>query len=131
VDHSNVMVRQASRRNAAGVREGRIALLQGTAENLPRFDGPFDKIFTINSIHFWTDPVRCLQQTREYLKPGGRIAVTLQPRSRGATEQTATVIGEELVHDLERAGFSHCRLETKPATPTSIVCALGTTVRPR
>jgi hypothetical protein len=30
------------------------------------------------------------------------------------------------VHNLEHAGFSHCRLETKVAKPASIVCALGT-----
>lgn len=126
VDHSSVMLQQASRRNAARVRERRVALLEGTAERLPRFDGPFDKIFTINSIHFWSEPLRCLRKLREHLAPGGLIAVTLQPRSRSATDEMAGIIGHELVNDLERAGFSACRLETKPARPAAIVCAIGT-----
>jgi SAM-dependent methyltransferase len=126
VDHSEVMVRQAARRNVKGVRAGRVFLRQGTAENLPRFEYPFDKIFTINSIHFWSDRVRCLQELRERLRPGGVMAVTLQPRSRAATDQAARVIGEELVQDLERAGFTGCRLETRPAKPASIVCVIGT-----
>ena len=126
VDHSPVMVRQAARRNAAGVREGRVALWQGTASDLPRFDQPVDKIFTINSIHFWPEPVGCLERLRRHLKPGGVIAVTLQPRSRRATEATSTVLAEELIQNLERAGFSDCRVVTRPARPAPVVCALGT-----
>jgi ubiquinone/menaquinone biosynthesis C-methylase UbiE len=126
VDHSEVMVRQASRRNARGVGEGRIALLQGSAEALPSFGQPFDKIFTINSIHFWSDPVACLHRLAACLTPGGVLAVTLQPRSRNATDAAATAIGQELVQNLERAGLVHCRLETRAAKPASIVCALGT-----
>jgi len=126
VDHSSVMVRQAARRNATGLREGRIDLREGTAGNLPDFDGLFDKIFTINSIHFWTEPIASLRQLRARLKPGGVIAVTLQPRSRTATETTATALAEELVLNLERAGFHACRVETKAARPASIICALGT-----
>src|ERR687891_2498384 len=43
VDHSEVMVRQARRRNAAAVREGRIDLRLGSAEEIPDFGAPFDK----------------------------------------------------------------------------------------
>jgi SAM-dependent methyltransferase len=126
VDHSAVMVRQASRRNAAGVRDGRISLRQGSVESLPDFDAPFDKIFTINSIHFWREPIHCLRQLRRHLKSGGVLAVTYQPRSRGATDEAAAAIGKELVQDLREAGFVRSRLETKAAQPVSIVCALGT-----
>jgi SAM-dependent methyltransferase len=131
VDHSGVMVRQAAKRNAARLREGRVALLQGTAEELPGFGGSFDKIFTINSIHFWREPIASLRQLRERLTPGGLIAITLQPRSRTATDATAAAIGKELVDDLERAGFSHCRLETRSAKPAPILCALGTSAGSR
>jgi SAM-dependent methyltransferase len=131
VDHSSVMVRQASRRNAARVRAGRVALFEGTAERLPRFDGAFDKIFTINSIHFWSEPVECLRRLGGQLRPGGLIAVALQPRSRSATDEAAAAIGRELVQDLERAGFVRCRLETKPARPAAIVCAIGEKTVPR
>ena len=128
IDHSDVMVRQASKRNAAALRAGRVVLRQGSAGSLPSFDGPFDKIFTINSLHFWSEPVACLQQLRAYLKPGGLMAVTLQPRSRGATDEMTRVIGEELLMNLEHAGFSECRVEVKRMHPVSVVCALGTTL---
>ncbi|GAB4388039.1 MAG: class I SAM-dependent methyltransferase [Thermodesulfovibrionales bacterium] len=125
VDHSEVMVRHAGRRNARAVREGRVALLLGSASDLPKFSEPFDKIFTINSIHFWTEPVDCLRRLRELLKPGGMIAVTLQPRSRGATDATTGEIGKEIAANLERAGFTQVRLETRQTKPVAVACALG------
>jgi SAM-dependent methyltransferase len=125
IDHSEVMVRQAARRNGEALRHGRVALRLGSAMNLPTFDQPFDKIFTINSIHFWSEPVDCLRALGRLLRPGGLLAVTIQPRSRRATPETTKVIGEELVMKLERAGFSPCRLEIKAAQPVAVACALG------
>jgi len=125
IDHSEVMVRQASKRNARAIREGKVALHLGSASDLPKFDEPFDKIFTINSVHFWNAPVDCLKELREILRPGGLMAVTLQPRSRSATDATAKELGKEMGLNLERAGFSQVRLEMKPIKPVSVVCALG------
>jgi len=124
-DHSEVMLRQAAKRNAKAIRDGRVALELVSVTNLPSFDEPFDKIFTINSIHFWVNPVDCLKDLRKLLRPGGLIAVTLQPRSRGATDATATEIGKELASNLELAGFLHVRLEVKESKPVSVACALG------
>jgi ubiquinone/menaquinone biosynthesis C-methylase UbiE len=125
VDHSDVMLRQAVRRNARAIDDGRVALRLASAAQLPQFDGPFDKIFSINSIHFWENPVESLRGLRELLKPSGLIAVTLQPRSRTATDETTRIIGEELVGKLERAGFSRCRLELHAIKPVVVACALG------
>jgi len=130
IDHSDVMVRQASRRNAAAIRDGRVVLQVGSASNPPVFPEAFDTIFTINSIHFWNEPQACLAGLRRVLRPGGRIAVTLQPRSHNATDETTRAIGEELVATLERAGFSDCRLEMAPFKPVAVACALGVNRQP-
>ena len=124
-DHSEVMVRQAAKRNAKAIRDGKVVLRLGSASHFPAFEKPFDKVFTINSIHFWTDPIDCLKELRKLLRPGGLIAVTIQPRSRSATDTTTQQIGEEIVRDLEQAGFSHCRLEIRKTAPVSVACALG------
>jgi len=125
IDHSEVMLRQASKYNARAIREGKIVLRLGSVSNLPKFDEPFDKIFTINSIHFWNEPVDCLRELRKILRPGGLIAVTLQPRSRSATDATTEEIGKEVAMNLERAGFSRVRLEIRKTKPVSVACALG------
>jgi ubiquinone/menaquinone biosynthesis C-methylase UbiE len=125
LDHSDVMVAQARKRNADAIRTGRVDLRLGSVSNLPDFGEPFDKIFTINSIHFWQEPVDCLKALRAALRPGGLIVVTIQPRSRGATEATTTVIGEELTANLARAGFTRCRLEIRHTKPVATACAIG------
>lgn len=125
VDHSEVMVRQAGKRNAKAIRDGRVVLRLGSVSNLPKFNEPFDKIFTINSIHFSTEPIYCLKELRKLLRPGGLIAVTLQTRSRSATDTTTKEIGKEIAMNLERAGFSQVRLEIRQTKPVSVACALG------
>ena len=125
VDHSEVMVQQARRRNARAVREGRVELRLGSASQLPAFSEPFDTIFTINSIHFWTEPVESLKALRKMLKPGGMIAVTLQPRSRSATDATAEECGRDVMMHLEKAGFSWVSLEMRSMKPRAVACARG------
>ena len=125
IDHSEVMVRQAEKRNARGLRDGRVELRLGSVASLPAFSEPFDKIFTINSIHFWHEPVECLAKLRAAMRPGGLIAVTIQPRSRSATDATTKLIGAEVTENLVRAGFSRCRLEIRRTSPVSTACALG------
>jgi len=125
IDHSDVMVRQAMRRNARAVRDGRVRVHLSSAEQLPFFDHPFDKIFAINSVHFWKDPVQSIANLRRLLAPGGVLALTLQPRSRNATAETTTIIGQELMAKLQRAGFTSCRLELRAIKHVVVACALG------
>jgi ubiquinone/menaquinone biosynthesis C-methylase UbiE len=130
VDHSEVMVRQASRRNAAAVRDGRVELRLGNAEDLPEFDGPFDKMLAVNSLMFWDDPVARLKQLRGLLVPGGRIAIVFQPRAPGSTDETAARTGQEIAAHYATAGFTDVRVETLALKPTAVVCVLGVSPGP-
>ena len=48
------MLRQASRRNAAAIRAGRVTLINASVDQLPAaLDGPFDAILAVNSLGFW------------------------------------------------------------------------------
>jgi SAM-dependent methyltransferase len=120
------MVRHATRRNAEAIDRGRIVLRRASASDPPAFNEPFDKILTINSIHFWNEPVECLRQLRKLLRPGGLIAVTLQPRTRTATDATTTILGEEIAAKLERAGFSRCEVKIRKTTSVAVACVLAT-----
>jgi ubiquinone/menaquinone biosynthesis C-methylase UbiE len=124
LDHSEVMVRQAARRNAQGVRRGQVDLRLGSVDEVPDFDAPFDKVLAVNVTLFWGRSVEPLGKLRRVLRTGGVIALAFQPRGPGATDETATTTGEELVDSLRHAGFSQVRLETLKLSP-AVVCALG------
>jgi ubiquinone/menaquinone biosynthesis C-methylase UbiE len=124
LDHSEVMLRQAARRNAEGVRRGQVELRLGSAQSLPAFATPFDKILAVNVLHFGDQPVERFEELRRVLRTGGRIAIAFQPRGPGATDEAATTTGREIAAALGDAGFSQVRLETLQLKP-AVVCALG------
>jgi ubiquinone/menaquinone biosynthesis C-methylase UbiE len=125
IDHSEVMVRQASRRNAAAIRAERVELLYASVDRLPRFDEPLDAIVAVNSVGFWSNPTEQLSELRSLLRPGGRIALASQPRCPGATADTTARAGRELNDRLIQAGFTQARVETLHLIPP-VACVLAT-----
>jgi SAM-dependent methyltransferase len=124
VDHSDVMVRVATRRNAAAVRAGRVDLRLATADALPDFGTAFDRIVAVNSMGFWPEPVARLKELRTLLRAGGMIAVASQPRCPGATAETSATAGQATATTLRAAGFSPTRVETLDLDPP-VVCVLA------
>ena len=124
IDHSELMLRWARRRNADGLRRGVVDLRLGSVDELPAFDALFDKILAVNAMMFWREPVARLAEFRRLLRPGGLIAVAHQPRGPGATDETSAAKGREIAVALIRAGFTEVRLETMRLKP-AVVCALG------
>lgn len=106
IDHSALMVQMASKRNQLLIRTGRLELRLGSTENLPLSSSEFfDKIFSINSFHFWPQPDISLRRLRESLKPGGLIAFTHQPRSVMKAGKDLERFSEELLRTLQSCGF--------------------------
>jgi len=130
VDHSELMLRQARRRNAKAIRAGRVELLLGSADALPRLDDRFDKVVAVNVYTFWKDPVSVLSGLRQVMSPGGVIALTLQPRRRGATAGDTRVAAERMSASLRAAGFGEVRTEILEMAPVPAACALGRRPRP-
>lgn len=124
IDHSELMLRWARRRNADGLRRGVVDMRLGSVDELPAFDALFDKILAVNTNMFWSEPVARLAELRRLLRPGGLIAVAYQPRSPGATDETSAAKGREIAVVLIQARFTEVRLETMRLKP-AVVCALG------
>jgi ubiquinone/menaquinone biosynthesis C-methylase UbiE len=130
IDRSEVMLRQATRRNAAAIQAGRVTLTLGAVEHLPpALNGPFDAILAVNSLGFWTAPVERLEELRRRLTPGGRIAIASQPRCPGATRTTSLDAAGEITDLLQAAGFTRTRTEILDLDPP-VVCVLGTNPDP-
>ncbi|MCP4659672.1 MAG: CocE/NonD family hydrolase [bacterium] len=131
IDYSEVMVRQARKRNATAIGEGRVELIHGSAMELPYNADSFDKIYAVNSVQVWPDRLVVMKQLRRILKPGGLVALTLQPRwVKG--EKAVREIGREIVADLDAAEFSQTRMEfiqtkmeVQGIEPVPCICALG------
>jgi len=132
LDVSETMLKQASQRNAAAIREGRVCLRLGSERHLLFSDNTFDKAFAVNSMQFWTEPLRGLKELKRILrrpdpasgKPGGRLAIALQPMDAKSDEQVMQV-GHKLIAQLTEAGFTQVRLATKHLKPLCI-CGIGT-----
>ena len=125
VDHSDVMLRAATRRNASAIAAGRVTLSRAPVDRLPpALDGPFDAILTVNSLGFWPEPAERLRELRGRLRAGGRIAVASQPRCRGATASTSREAAREIEALLARAGYAEARTETLDLNPPA-VCVIA------
>ena len=124
VDHSEVMVRQATKRNREAVRAGRVDLRCASAEHLPAFEEPFDKILAVNNMGMWREPDERLKELYSLMRPGGRIAIVSQPRCPGATAETTVAAGREIGTRLTGAGFTRIWSDTLALKPP-VVCVIG------
>ncbi len=77
LDHSELMVRQARRRNRATIKAGRVMLKYGVIPPLPFDTAAFDKALAINVFYFWPEPSASLRELWRTLKPGGVLALYL------------------------------------------------------
>ena len=102
VDPSAEMLRQATKRNAAAIRNGRVELRRCSAEGLPFADGRFDKALAINSMQLWPDTLAGLREVSRVLRHDGQIALAFTAYSGQQRDGVAELIAE--------AGFSDCRV---------------------
>lgn len=112
IDPSPVMMRQARRRNAAGINAGRIELRAGSVPSLPYGDSRFDKVLSVNNVMLWPGPGQSVKEVRRVMKPGGRLVITLNPRW-ARTIQDVEDIGREIVAHVSGAGFVQAHMELR------------------
>ena len=80
IDHSELMLRQATWRNHELIEQGKLKLMLGSVEGLTPDLGLFDKIYSMNVVAFWKDPVTVFRRLRHLLKPGGVLLTGHMPR---------------------------------------------------
>jgi ubiquinone/menaquinone biosynthesis C-methylase UbiE len=125
IDHSEVMLRAAQRRNAPAIAAGKVELWLGSAERLPALSVRFDRVLAVNVYMFWNDPVAVLRGLRAVMKPGSAILLALQPRKAGATNDDAQAAAERMATALTGAGFENVRIEILEMAPVNTACVLA------
>jgi len=125
VDHSELMVRQATRRNKDLIEKGKLKLMQGSVEKLSPEFGSFDKIYSMNVVQFWTEPVSVFRSLKTLLKPGGMILTGYMPRFPGAKDEDAVRKAKEVENWLRESGFEQARTQIKPMKPVAVVAIMA------
>lgn len=78
IDISETMHHEARRLNEAFKNQAEFVLYEG--QKLPFEDKVFDKIFTVNTVYFWKNPVEYLNEIYRVLKDHGTFVLTFGQR---------------------------------------------------
>ena len=86
VDVSEAMLAQATARNRAACRDGRVQLHLGDGRSLPFEDDVADVAFTAHTIYFMDDPQLTLNEVVRVVRPGGRFVIACRVSDDGMPE---------------------------------------------
>lgn len=81
IDISETMIHDATQRNKKLVDAGLVSFQLSPADIIPLPDTYADKLFTVNTIYFWPNPLAYLKEIRRVLKPGGELAIAFATES--------------------------------------------------
>lgn len=87
IEISQTMIGEARQFNAAQVASGQAAFQLASAEDIPSDAAKFDRVFAVNVIYFWANPLRPLQEIRRVLHPEGvSVIAATTPATSAATD---------------------------------------------
>lgn len=125
IDHSEVMVQHAKKRNASAIAQGRVELRLASVSDLAGGYDRYDKCLMVNAFHYWDNPDDALRRVQRQMNPGGKIVVAFQPCVQGPTVDDTLKAGHTMVATVKAAGFSRAHLEIKSMAPDSVACVVG------
>ena len=107
-------------------------VLSGGVSQLPFSDRAFDRVFTINTIYFWPDPLQGMSEILRVLRNEGRAIVSL--RSKETMQNYAVTkydfylyLPEDASALMRRAGFRNVHVELRhQGTLTNEILVIGT-----
>ena len=75
IDPSIDVLQLGNKKFSRQIKQGSVELKQASAESLPYSDRFFDKIFTVNTIYFWSDARAVLDECHRVLKLNGKLVI--------------------------------------------------------
>ena len=125
IDRSPLMVEQAAKRNKDWIEKGKLKLKLGSVDTLDVEPGLFDKIYSVNVVQFWREPVRVFRTLRSVLKPGGVVITAYMPRHRGASDDDAFAKATEIENWLGEAGFGQVGTKSRKMKPVAVIAVVA------
>lgn len=110
-DISATIIAEAEKINQDFITKGKVHFQLTDGITLPFDDGLFDKIFTVNTIYFWTNPSKYLNEIKRTLKPKGTLIICFADKTfmqnLPFTPYGFILYNVETVKELlEKAGFA-------------------------
>ncbi len=115
LDASPVMAENCRQRFREAILTGKVDIRCGRAESLPFPDGRFNKVSSVNSIFYWSDPGQGIAEIFRVLDTGGKVVLTFTCKKdlerKGFVQYGLRTYNEEEVRDLLiHAGFSDVKV---------------------
>lgn len=131
VDPSAVMVRQATRRNRAAVRAGRVEVRRGTDSALPYPDQHFTKACGLHTVYFWPSVAAGAREVYRVLAPDGLaiLAVRMRRPTAGSLDPSRYGLTDEqvagIMAHLGSAGFRDLTTRRRDLARQTITAIIG------
>ena len=130
VDPSKEMLRLATSHSRSLIAQGKIELKPGDTTRIPYEDGRFDKVYSVHTIYFWSEPTQDLQEIRRVMKVGARFVLGFRAKDEQALADFPATIyrfytPEEAQTLLQSAGFKQIRVVTDRFSSRNILFAVG------
>lgn len=124
IDHSEEMVKYASKKNSDKIKEGKVILGVGSSDQIKYEDNFFSKVFCINVNIFWRNPKNHMNEIKRVLKDGGKLSIYLQPKMVKSFKDCKAKV-DELINLFKDAGFREVDFLRKNEKPIPIICVTG------
>lgn len=126
IDVSKTMKRQATKRLDSEIEKGDVQLFAEDVAQAEPQKNHYHRVFTVNNYTLWEDKRSGLRNLYKALVPGGKIAITMQPRQEDANANKARTFGQEIRKDLQTCGFRRIKTRYKKISPELAVCVTAT-----
>jgi len=117
IDFSETMLKLAQKNNEEAIVSDVLDLRYGDCDVLPFDNESFDKVFCINVVYFWENPMDNLMEIHRVLKPGGKFYTGMRDKA-SMEKMPFTQYGFTMYDELSWENVLHRNLFKKEETFT-------------